>query len=438
MAEFDEITEPYRRSRDAVKQRVSFCLDQMEVGIRSKTLTKSCYVRQTENINALMDNIAVDNKVIDDLCVRINIPLDDDQVLNNHREEAVYTLNVHHQLGIYDDYFNPVVLNSGRLFKLNIDTPKYSALSTDPLVFKNFYHQFRACVDADPTLPDSMKLTLLKSCIQDTQLLQHLSNDGGNYAKALRLIEAEFLDKGELMTACLGKIMNSNPTYDPELEGHKTYLMEVRAAIEELRVSHGMDVINENSGRIMVGYVVFNKLPTQLKKALIEKTGSNYPSIKDILDHHFELIKMLRMTKYTPREKFSKGSKSGTAPAALQNFATNTSQVTQKSEFSCGFCGARGHSALVCSRYNTHQIRLDRCGAAGLCTLCTSSNHNQSKCPGKDSKLRYPCKICKGKCHISAMCPKFIPRGHKDDGGSKTICHMGMLAQPHILPVVSL
>ena len=86
----------------------------------------------------------------------------------------------------------------------------------------------------------------------------------------------------------------------------------------------------------MVGFVVFNKLPTQLKKALIDKTGTNYPSIKDILDHHFESIKMLRVTKYTPNcERSEKGGKSGAAPIALQNFATNTSLVNQQSDYSC-------------------------------------------------------------------------------------------------------
>ena len=285
MADFAAITEVNRLSREAVKQRINFCLYQMDMSIQNHTLSKACYVRQSQSINALLDSVAADTKAIDDLCVRNNIPLDDVQVLNDHHNEAVFILGVHHRLGLYDDHFNPVVLNSGRLFKLNIDTPKYSALNPDPLVFKNFYHQFQACVDADPTLPDSMKLTLLKSCIKETQLLSHLSNDGTNYAIALKLIEAEFMDKGELMTACLSKIMNATPTYDAEYEGSKAYIMEVRAVIEELRVSHGVDVMNENSGRTMLGFVVFNKLPTQLKKALIEKTGSNYPSIKHILDH---------------------------------------------------------------------------------------------------------------------------------------------------------
>ena len=92
MAEFAVITEANRLSRDAVKQRVNFCLHQMDMSIQNDTLSKACYVRQSQNINALMDSIAVDNKAIDDLCVRNNIPLDDVQVLNDHQNEAVLML----------------------------------------------------------------------------------------------------------------------------------------------------------------------------------------------------------------------------------------------------------------------------------------------------------------------------------------------------------
>ena len=75
------------------------------------------------------------------------------------------------------------------------------------------------------------------------------------------------------------------------------------------------------------------------------------------------------MTKYTPREQFSKGSKSGTAPAALQNFSTNTSQVTQKSDFSCRFCGAQGHSALVSPGITHTRSDLTAVGQLG-CVPC--------------------------------------------------------------------
>ena len=51
----------------------------------------------------------------------------------------------------------------------------------------------------------------------------------------------------------MSKILDANPIYDPEFEGNKKYLMEVRAAIEELRASHGLDSIcNSMKGKIIM------------------------------------------------------------------------------------------------------------------------------------------------------------------------------------------
>ena len=89
MADFTAITEVNRLSREAVKQRINFCLYQMDMSIQNHTLSKACYVRQSQSINALLDSVAADTRAIDDLCVRNNIPLDDVQVLEDHLKPAL-------------------------------------------------------------------------------------------------------------------------------------------------------------------------------------------------------------------------------------------------------------------------------------------------------------------------------------------------------------
>ena len=52
-------------------------------------------------------------------------------------------------------------------------------------------------------------------------------------------------------------ILDAKIDYDPELEGHKKYLMQVRVAIEELKSTHDIDILNEVSGSAIIGYAVF-------------------------------------------------------------------------------------------------------------------------------------------------------------------------------------
>ena len=39
---------------------------------------------------------------------------------------------------------------------------------------------------------------------------------------------------------------------------------------------------------------------------------------------------------------------------------------------------------------------------------CTSSKHDESKCPGLRSKMFKPCKFCQTYKHVSAMCPQCV------------------------------
>ena len=451
MANFQQITGVYLRSRESLKQRLAYTVGDIEAGIRQGTLNKTSFKRQNDVVIGLLGRIGAINDNIDSVCATANIEYNHPDIAQNHFNETNYLTGINNIMAGFDEHFEapPPPVSSNRFFKLNVDTPRYNARNPDPLAFKNFYHQFKSCVEADPSLPDSMKLTMLKASIENSQVIAHLSNDGDNYAVALALVEREFMDKDHLQTVCLGKILNSSPQYDAELEGHKKYLTEVRACVEELRTSHNLDFLAERTGGAALGFAVFQKLPNILKRALIDKTGSNFPGLNEILDNFTDLIKTLRITRYVPKHDkgsnktgASKASKGSNETSITQNFSTNEALRGDK-EYSCRFCTTKGHTALICPRYNTPQTRLDRCSILGLCPCCTSNKHGLDQCSGKDNKLSYPCRVCKSRSHVSAMCPKFVSKHNSDNQGgvrpkNSADGFMGVQVQPHILPVKSL
>ena len=127
------------------------------------------------------------------------------------------------------------------------------------------------------------------------------------------------------MKNCMRNILDAQLDYDSELEGHKKYLMQVRVAIEELKSTLEIDILNELSGSAIIGYAVFNKLPSQLKKELINKLGTNYPTISQILDNYVEVIKTIRATRYVPKKTYNNKRET----VASQGFATSVSPQTQ-------------------------------------------------------------------------------------------------------------
>ena len=100
--------------------------------------------------------------------------------------------------------------------------------------------------------------------------------------------------------------------------------------------------------------------------------------------------------------------------------------------------------------YKTREQRVDRCKALKLCFRCTSNKHHASTCPGQSGGLYKPCRHCKSKGHIGAMCPKDISTGGapgrgvpskdvKQDSGITDVCFStGVGQSPYLMPIVSL
>ena len=450
MADFLQATAYWRSTRDAIKQRVTITMNNLALGASQRTLSRNNFFRQNATISEWLVNIRQINQRIDDETVRMGIDLNHQDYVIDQYNETMYLSTINEHLAQIDDHFGPV--NQSRMFKLNIDTPKFDANNTDPLHYKNFINQFKACVSADPSLHDTTKLTLLKASVLGTNILDHLSCEGPNYKKALDLLNDEFLDGGSLKNNCMQNILDAKIDYDPELEGHKKYLMQVRVAIEELKSTHEIDILNEVSGSAIVGYAVFRKLPALLKKELINKLGTNYPTINQILDNYVEVIKTIRATRYVPKKPYSgKGEK-----VTSQGFATSAGFPTQTQGQTkvtrpnpvCKLCGAKLHSFASCPKYNTYAERIKKCKELGFCTLCGSERHETDKCFGQNNKLKYICKTCKSNSHASALCPQYTYKPPASTGGdgalkplrARAICYMSsnQQKQTFILPIITI
>ena len=129
-------------------------------------------------VNEWLSNIRQINQRIDDKTVRLCIALNQEDYIIDQYNETMYLSTINEHLAQIEDLFGPI--NQSRMFKLNIDTPKFNAESSDPLHYKNFINQFKACVSADPSLHDTTKLTLLKASVLGTNILDHFSCEGPN------------------------------------------------------------------------------------------------------------------------------------------------------------------------------------------------------------------------------------------------------------------
>ena len=190
----------------------------------------------------------------------------------------------------------------------------------------------------------------------------------------------------------------------------KRYLAEVRTDLFELKTSYGLDFGEENTpGFMLVSHIVLDKLPVSVTREISHRVSNNYPSLKQIFENYSDTIGALTITKkdqYTTQNR-SHGKEQAVAPnfryygkdeATLQNFATSTQ------ELQCKLCDTRGHNMGCCDKFTTYIARIQRCLELNLCIHCNSRRHKSEKCLGIQNKLRYACKHCPSRSHVTPPC----------------------------------
>ena len=299
------------------------------------------------------------------------------------------------------------------------------------------------------------------------KVISQLSITDSNYEVALQLLKDEFLDEKYIIDETLKQLLSSSPKFDPSFSEVRIYINECRALLHELK-TYKVDLLRPgNAGCRLVSHIIFSKLPASLRRELVHKIDSNYPSVVDLFEHYNELVKTLVRTSRAsdatnvsksagkPKWKQNKAHvQSGTAEgkdkpnkqtdSTLENFQTSSlpSQTvsntakgngTEKDRY-CKFCAIKGHSMLACSKYVSVDARKQRCLMLHLCSFCSSNKHDDANCPGIQKKLSFECFNCKSKSHISALCPQ------RNESVSSNLClnsqHSDQDFQQYLLPVV--
>ena len=170
----------------------------------------------------------------------------------------------------------------------------------DKFAFHRFMSQFDNVIGSRKQLSNLAKQSYLYGYLQGyaLKLVSHLSISNDNYVVALQMLKDEFLDEGYIIDETFKNILNVTPSnkYDSEFTNVKLFLNEIRSYLHELK-SFKIDLLEEETaGNIFVSHLVFNKLPKVVKRELINKTSSNYPTLSDIFINYKQVLKTLSQT----------------------------------------------------------------------------------------------------------------------------------------------
>ena len=246
---FKDITCALRRSRAAYKGKITMIVNDLNKKSEQKTLQNNFLLKQVTPVNTYMHKIDKMNDDIHELCEKKEIKVDDTDRVTDFKDDIKYEIGVQEKISNVQTKITPVKTDTSS----HVIDYAFSVIS-------------------------------------------HLSISNENYKAALDLLNAEFLDKEFIIEEYFTKIISNSPKYDPRFEDVKKYLIETREFIHDLK-NYGVDFLLPNSsGLKLISHIVFNKLPAILKRELVHKIGSNYPSLKELFDNYHDLIKTIIRT----------------------------------------------------------------------------------------------------------------------------------------------
>ena len=283
------------------------------------------------------------------------------------------------------------------------------------LEYGAFITQFNNIVGLRTSISDSTKFTYLKSYLKGyaQKVIAHLQVTDANYLVALQLLEKEFLNLDAIVDDLFTKLLSLKPKNDSSYLGTKLYINDVRCILCDLE-QYKVELLTNESSAKFISHIVLSNISPTFRQELVRKVGNNYPTLDMIFEHYVEVIRTICIQTNPKEKSYANQTYSSTAYENKQPYSSTTyvnKQPFAEKKFTenkklCKLCGNVGHSMMICRKYGDHDSRLKRCKDLKLCCLCSSTKHEQDKCP---RTLEFECSICKLKEHVSALCPKFKP-----------------------------
>lgn len=285
--------------------------------------------------------------------------------------------------------------------KLKINT--FFDNEKDPLAFYKFKESFNATVECCPNLTESYKLLLLKNSLKGEALSLILNQN--SFSASWNLLEKQYLNKNKIIDLLLSEFTKLDSL--ATIKQISEFFTKLRYKIQELK-SMGIDYEENTLGCVLLSKLIRQRLPTYIVQELARKTGTNYPSVKLILEHAESVLELRQQNQPSvpttgTKPKITKIKHNYPSNSHKTNSSISPDKIAVHVNINktCKFCSSNEHNTSYCTKYSNVHSRRNRAVLTGLCANCLGSNHKSSECKITD---RLKCQMCQQVGHISPFC----------------------------------
>ena len=444
------------KSRASYKGKITSLLNALNEN-PTKPALKAC-MKGVKNNLSKVENL--DNSIID-LYASLGKEPDELELKN----QALYSLEIETKLIELESNEDCMkVEDSCNVVRNDLKLPHIQCISfngeeSDNLKYYEFITQFNNVIGHRGNLSNATKLTYLKTYLKGYayKVIQHLQICDENYPNAIKSLEKEFLNKTALVDELYAKLLKLSPDSSSELNT-KIYINDVRSIVSDLK-NYDRDILGNETALEIVSHIVVHNLPSNFRQELMRKLENNYPNLLQLFEHYVDICKTLNLNShesgFRPKNgqiAIKNGAVFGSNRSNFETISNNTTvqpnTMTSKYENnrktsynpnfikkSCKFCNNEEHSMINCTKYISHESRINRCKELKMCFKCSSLKHISKNCK-KD--LDFACKFCGLKNHISALCRKTDFNTKNETNSNYCLNSLQNCPSSHLLPTVSI
>lgn len=303
--------------------------------------------------------------------------------------------------------------------------PKFSDNSENLFSYVQFKSGLLNGLSAFPEMSCTTKFLYLRGQVSGKaySMIENLAVEEATFETALNILDKEFQNRSEIFIATMSAFMNQTPATN--LEAACEVVMNFTHKLHELK-NLKYDFSGGEAGMEFVSMILRNKLPKFFTIEIGRLVNNSNPSYEQIIESYprvRQLLQDFRKPKQLPesnpkpqganRNAVNNGSnykqasaRSHSTPGSQSKDSSNLNNVIKHPVKQCKFCNATEHFSAHCTKYKSYVQRNQRAIDLKLCTLCLSTKHTETDCPGKSGKIPYACKTCALYSHVTPLCPK--------------------------------
>lgn len=310
----------------------------------------------------------------------------------------------------------PVVSQTSQPTFLKLPDIKISPFtdnSEDPLAFSKFKTSFENAMKCQNNITSDQKIIFLKTVLRGHSLA--LVADQNNFDSAWKLLEYNFLNLDVIIDSIFDFITNTEALHS--IKAVSEFFKVFRVKIVELE-NLGLHCVEDSFGCKLICKLLRLKLPSYILQELSRRTGTNFPSVCQILKNIDDIVTMFRVkpgqvgtvpgssrTNMVPvKSRGVEGTRSKITNPVVSTAGSKQISGAVPEVKCCKFCKQSGHCSSKCSQFKTVQERKRRAESLNICSVCLSPSHVAKHC--KNDSFPFKCYLCNSSGHLSAFCTK--------------------------------